>query len=294
MTGLAQRCEKYRGKVMRIVRGDKNHSVFLDNEKVAEYDFILYSCISKDGEHYALHIMHNGLHFVRSDDIEHKPYQYIYNLIFSPDGKHLVYYAEKNYKEYCVVIDGIEQPAYWQIQELVFSPDSKHFAYCGIKNSNEYCAVIDGIEHQTYPRIRDLTFSPDSKHFIYCAIKDYDKCCAVIDGKEEKEYNRISRFQYSPKGILVYRAERGGLDCIVFDGKESKWYDRTSMCIFSYDDHYAYIAKKDKKWCIVLDGIEGVWRSYEIIDIKFQYDLHLVYSVGKYGAQTTIIEDILW
>jgi WD40 repeat protein len=94
-----------------------------------------------------------------------------------------------------IVVDSKPGPKYGGLYQLLFSPDSRHIAYMAEKG-NHWLVVLDGQEGNQYNHIRELKFSADSKHLVYAADKDIgkyldDRMVVVIDGREGPEYQMI-------------------------------------------------------------------------------------------------------
>ncbi|BCX15764.1 MAG: hypothetical protein KatS3mg097_656 [Candidatus Parcubacteria bacterium] len=225
-----------------IATKDGKQFIVVDGKEGKKYDFISSLTFSPDSKHFAYikgqnclndnhypgtakckkyYLVLDNQEIVISDNKE-KTDSIIYKLIFSPNGKHFAYVANKDNKNF-VIFDGKEGKKYDLVSSLTFSPDSKHFAYVAVQNKKAF-VVLNNKEQTKYDSISNLYFSKDSKHFAYIAYKD-NNSFIVIDGQEKKEPDAedIKFFSFSPNG-----------------------------------KHFAYIvSSKDSQNFIVVDGIEG-------------------------------------
>jgi hypothetical protein len=198
-----------------------------------------------------------GSHRVVVDEVYGKEYPFpgVGKVVFSPDSRHVAYWAKSDGEGYFVVLDGIEGKNYSEVREpILFSPDSNHTAYAARSNDG-WNVVVDGIEGNNYTDVWGLTFSPDGKHLAYAARasrEGKDVQFVVADGKEGKQYIYDWTGQgikygpsFSPDGKLVYIANDGGkAEFIVVDQtrKIDPWIRlEGSALVFDSADTFHYL-----------------------------------------------------
>ena len=161
-----------------------------------------------------------GRGFVVFDDNVSEPFDQVWHMAFSPNGKHFAFSAARD-RKWLFVVDGIEMPARNAVSWIVFSPDSRVMAYKEIPGKRRAIAMCPGVEEKEYPAIDELAFSWDSKRLAYAAIDN-----------------------------TGYR--------VVSNGQEGPVFDYIGNISFSADSkHIAYIAKQKEKLMMVCDGIQG-------------------------------------
>lgn len=192
-----------------------------------------------------------------SGDLEQRQYEYVDQLVFSPNGARFGYLAIKEDNKAVAVIDGVESPAYDMVANIAFSPDGKQVAYW-IKKDNLYHVWNDGKEGAAYKNGGTIFFSPSGKRMAYPAQKD-DKWVMVVDGKEMAAYDNIGNPFFSPDSKRVaYSARNGDKWTMVVDGKETGAYDYAGTPVFSPSGkRLAYKVIKAGSTHIVADGKEG-------------------------------------
>jgi WD40 repeat protein len=176
--------------------------VVLDGKKSEEYDMVEELKFSPDGKHFAYiagkgrfrggiagddpTLRFIGKQFVIVDNKKQKDYDYIENILFSPDSKHLAYGAirfkdkDRDQKETFIVFDGKEQKPYYEI--------------AGIGN--------------IYFRHILPQFSKDSKKFVYLAkdkntLEDSNEIL-ILNGKEIFKGFKVFNGQFTPNGDFAY------------------------------------------------------------------------------------------
>lgn len=184
--------------------------------------------------------------------------------VYSPDGKHFAFVAQKYNQKYVVIRDSVESKEYDLPPDgLVFSPDSIHFAYSFWK-WEWLAAMIDEVETQSFGGISGtVSFSSDGKSYAIGAIGDNGVSYIIQDGKV------INRGQYRELRNPVYSStwSRFAYTALKSDGKyvlienniESNEYDEIFVpSLFSPDGKkLSFIAAKSGKWMVVTDRKEG-------------------------------------
>ncbi|MGB9133186.1 MAG: hypothetical protein ACP5N0_00520 [Methanosarcina sp.] len=201
-----------------------------------------------------------GSHRVVVDEVYGKEYQFpgVGKVVFSPDSRHVAYWAKSEGEGYFEVLDGIEGKNYSEVRDPIFSPDSNHTAYAA-RSSDGWHVVLDGNEGINYTDVWGLTFSPDSKHLAYAARASKDgkeMQFVVVDGKEETQYLHDWYGQgilygpaFNPAGRLVYVANDGGkAEFIVVDQtrKIDPWIRLDgSALVFDSPDAFHYLGRNE-------------------------------------------------
>ncbi|MEK6914785.1 MAG: hypothetical protein AABW83_03995 [Nanoarchaeota archaeon] len=210
-------------------------------------------------------------------------------ITFSPDGKSVAFSIGG-----LLIIDGKQVNKYSKAFNLVFSPDSKHVAYYASSKEDpkKLFIVLDGKEIKKPDESNfgsgDLVWNPDSKSFAYRIIRREGQSYKVsivlryLNDNEKigKEYNRIEHIIFSPRGErMVYVAvrleqsiEQEGAyisELILVDGYTGNEIDEglnlDLLPVFSNDGKsIAYIVGHDKKSRvarkshIVINGEPGI------------------------------------
>lgn len=110
-----------------------------------------------------------------------------------------------------IVVDGTPGPKYDGVYQLIFSPDSRHVAYEAYKNGH-WLVVLDTKEGVAYSHIWGLKFSTDGQHLAYVAAKENgknmsDRMVAVVDGHESREYEMVLEDSW-PETAPIFTANR--------------------------------------------------------------------------------------
>ncbi len=213
-------------------------------------------------------------------------FENIDQFLFSPDGNHYAYRAEKMGKQ-CIVVDGLPGPFYDGIpvkNNMKFSPDSSHFVYTVFTGKD--CAIIldNNRLNPAYNFIQDVIFSPDSNHFAFKARIEKtatgEKWQVIRDGKPGTAYNKIFDLVYSyDSNHLAYAAVKDRHMILVIDDEEKPGRDLYGFPTFSPDSEtLAYTFVKDSKYQMVIndkeDGFsfDGIFKFYYSLDSsRFAY-----------------------
>ncbi|MDB5226356.1 MAG: hypothetical protein JWN78_549 [Bacteroidota bacterium] len=105
------------------------------------------------------------------------------SLVFSPDGQHLAFGAEK-YVQRVVNLDGKEQAPYDDIYTVEFSKDSKQLVYTAKLNNKEF-VVVNGDNGKMYDELPgQKTFLFDSNNSFHYLAKKGNKIYLVVENIE--------------------------------------------------------------------------------------------------------------
>ncbi|MDQ6624214.1 MAG: hypothetical protein M3Y86_12130 [Verrucomicrobiota bacterium] len=221
---------------------------------------------SPSGKHFAYFTQgEDRLWRVLVDDKEGPAYSEILStIIFSEAGEHFAYLARLGQGQVTVVLDGNPGPTVEAVERIQFSPDGKHLAYWA-RPKNNSVVVLDGELSAAYEDIAmdSLRFSA-SNRLGYLARKkqegrEVNAAVAVIDGKESEPYNRVEQLQFSPDGARVgFVAFTPDGQTAVVDGKAGRFYDSIYSLEFSPDgSHVSYVAHTPSGQFVVIDEKES-------------------------------------
>lgn len=233
---------------------------------------------SPDGEHwgYAVYIEGKGATVI-VDGVEQKTgyNQILFNPFFSPDGKHVAYFASQyvggDMHEY-LVLDGKEsEPLDDTNRTIYFTPDSKKLMFGMELGGKEIfrTVTIDGSQ----PSV-DLVLKARTSNFVffgpggqigYFASDGEDMSYLYYDGKDDGlRYDEIkNELAFSDDGKhIAYIAEPGSFDDVaVINGKPSKVYGGFdgdiipgTLALSPDGLRSAYSVKKSREQWVVLDG----------------------------------------
>ncbi len=183
---------------------------------------------------------------------------------FSPDGKHLTYWANTGHQS-GVVLDGVLGPAYADIaMDTIQFSNNNRLGYVAHKAASERerslsVAVVDGKESEPCMHIDQFTFSHDGRRVAYVASTP-DGQSVVVDGKPGRNYDTIYSLDFSPDGSHVaYVGNTASGQFVVIDEEESAPYNSASHLLFSENGKlHAYTASKENgRVVIVVDGHES-------------------------------------
>lgn len=186
----------------------------------------------------------------------------------SEDSRHIGCF-EVNGNESREVIDGVAQDWYQNTVSygLVFSPDGRHSAYWAEKNG-KWLVVVDGKANGiSYDRPARISFSPDGSMLIYTAGEN-NQVVIVINGKESSGYENVIIqspelpedpyiSSFSPDGKrLAYVVKQDGSYYVVEDGKQAGPYTAapTNLTFSPDSEQLAYIARDSSGQFVVLNG----------------------------------------
>jgi hypothetical protein len=232
---------------------------------------------SPDGEHFgfAVYIPNKGATVV-VDGIEQKTgyNQILFNPFFSPDGKHVAYFASQyvgaDMHEY-LVLDGKEsQPIDDTNREIYFTPDSKRLMFTAEIGGKKLLRTqaIDGKEPPSDLTLNAVTlntvfFGPGGQ-IGYIGKAGEDQSFVFYDGKDDGlRFDEIKReIVFSDDGKhIAYIAEPGSFDDVaVIGGKASKVYSSFNdiipgtLALSPDGSRSAYSVKKSREQYVVLDG----------------------------------------
>ena len=239
--------------------------VVLDGALSPPYDGVLRgpTLFSPDSGNHAYAACRADKLFVNAHGKEYGPYSNVGGMVFSPDGRHLAFAADK-IGTWTVVIDGIEGGGYdlvaasspqynrggtsiafgarrngkWAVikegQTITAGADALgkgtptfgptgSLAAITLRQGKMYLNV-DGVEGKPYSSIAGLVFSSDGKRTAFSAKID-TSWVQVVDGEEGRPYDGVDRGAFTPDGRhFVYRAWKGGAAFIVIDEIESRAY----------------------------------------------------------------------
>lgn len=196
------------------------------------------------------------------------PYDRLGDPVFSPDGRHLGYRAQRGDARF-VVIDDREGPAFHRVGAPVFSVDGRHSAYWAREDGREFI-VFDGTPGPAWAGAGAPVFSPAGGPPAY-RVQDARGWRVVVDGTPGPPFDDIGWFNadasggttliadlvFSARGELAYAA-RVGDDWFMVRGRRGPAYDQVGPPVFSPDGtRLAFRARRRERDFIVLDGQAG-------------------------------------
>ncbi len=201
----------------------RNETLWVNKEKIAEGAFIsdvdfvndklLYNvCTRQEGNYIYFGNKKYGS-FTQVGAVASSPDKstiaFSYSHDYSPDAKfYLSVGSEKaGPYEYCY--------------QITFSPNGKRIAYV-IKKSGQYYLVCNQAQYGPYESINDIAFSEDGNFFAYITSTEYFKDSILHIGDFQTEiYDFIIDLKFY-NNILTYTVEKNGLyyNMIVLDDKE--------------------------------------------------------------------------
>ena len=261
------------------------------------YNRIYTGLYSPNGERLAYVARNEEGTLVVLDGKEGKPYERIADsLVFSPDSRHICYFAVLPGRKFALVLDGTESGNWDQAHSFVFSQDGAHHAYAALGNGR-WAVIRDGTPGDSFDngiRPDSIRFSPDSQRLGYVAATGH-KNVAVVDGHPGKATDGIfGPLCFSPDSRHVaYAAKQGNRFQIVRDEKSMGDFEEVSAdeIVFSPDSkHLAYIAVRNDKWCLVLDEVPGPeWDGIGNGSVVFSPNSQRVAYAAKQGLRWRIV-----
>lgn len=238
--------------------------------------------VSLDRRHVACATYQKGKARVVVDGVQGSTeYNYVGQMLFSPDGKRLAYWARRDWNR-VFVVDGretLDEEIPWGLrsgadapaERLYFSPDGKRLAYVAGHNGKTK-VVLDGTEGKVYKTLGDVIFSSDSKRIAYFGGVDHG-IRLVVDGQEGPVYEEAM----APTDPEDPNSVEGNIRRGIFsaDGKR-----------------VAYWGRRDGKWLAVVDGQEHA----DAGPPRFSPDgLRTAFAKADQGAQyLRRVEEILY
>ena len=190
------------------------------------------------------------------DGKEFGPFDYLWPLRLSPDGRRLALVGWRGGKT-TLVVDGVEVETADPVSKYEFSPDGTRFAYTTWARDRGRC-FLDGKE---VPGVHSFWFLPDGRVLWGAGTTEGDGRL-ILDGKQ---YPVVGSFRWSPDLKRLARAVKHGKGVrVALDGWESRTYEDVGEILFSPDGaHLVWFARRGDTWRVVIDGVEG--NAYDAI-----------------------------
>ena len=163
-------------------------------------------------------------------------------------------------------LDGKAVSGTENVYNVVFSPDGKHWAANGAETPSAW-VVVDGKKQQNYTSVRDAAFTGDSAKCVYVAESGVKKF-VVINGQEDEGNNLIHVGPLLSKtgGHVAYSAgEMMGKLKIHYDGQVlPERYNNFNLALSPDGSHFVYYAANDAVSTeLIVDGeIKGTAASF--------------------------------
>lgn len=247
--------------------GSNSWELVFSGQKIDDFNLGSGGLVSPDNTRVAYTNVSKGLSVVVAGPegkTEGKVYDYVKDIVFSPNSTRVAYYAQIGDK-WTAVIDGSEGKQYdsvlQSIATVIFSPDSKRAAYRAF-SGNKTAVVVDG-EENLYDSAGEPIFSPDSQHLAYTFSKD-GKSGILLDGQE-----------LEPSG--------GGF---IFSPDSNRWaYGKGS----AYIGDPTYIILNNKILDLGTDNdIYGMYFSPD--SQKFAFTMRI--GPNTYGFQRVVVDEV--
>lgn len=245
---------------------------------------------------------------------ESKSYNKIGPIVFSPDGKQVVFSGTRDAKTF-LVINGREDKSYDAIGEIKFSGDGKTLVFSGanISGGTEIKAfLITNSKETELPSVPEfIAVNQDGSQVAYFVLQD-GRYSLFLNGKELRSHNELEEIEtpvFSPDGKrMAYAAGLSqGYDngnYLMIDGIKSKFYSVIGReIVFSPDSKkLAFTAvdvRKERKGFLILDNKEIANYEYianrtfgPIYDVIFSPSgQKLAYVVAGKDGEFTVVEN---
>jgi len=238
-----------------------------------------------------------------------------YPIVFASNGTHVAFRASIDHKEF-MVLDGKSQEPFECVDHPVFSPDGAHFAYAANRggaytnsvyrvSGGKWCIVIDGKKGEEFESVATLTdvglpslsptFSPDGSRTAYVAREGH-KFFLVVDGRHEKPFDFVFRPTFSPDSLHVeFVASEGDQLVSIRDGKRlTDGGSPLAGVVYSSDGaHWATTTSDGKdRESLVRDGIKGPEFSFAFAPCFSADGKKLAYLAHEGDRALVVVDDV--
>ena len=203
--------------------------VICDGKELPPYDSIYQLGFSGDGRRLGCIAKKGVLHFFVCDGKEvGRVRSWNSEFAFSPDGKRVAHVAEVE-DETCLLLDGDKQP-FSGPGKPVFSPDSRHLAYTTDWDKSVVCS---GRKSPTYDAVGVPVFAPNSKRMAYAACRE--NVWFIVCGRSQfGSFAEVGTPVFHPDcRTLACRSRVGEKWLIVCGTKRDREYDAVTDPVFS-------------------------------------------------------------
>lgn len=187
-------------------------------------------------------------------------------ILISPRGEIAAIAIPKGAKTKTLHLNGKAVGGTENVYNVVFSPDGKHWA-ANCAESPSAWVVVDGKKQQNYTSVRDAAFTGDSAKCVYVAESGVKKF-VVVNGQEDEGNNLIHVGPLLSKagGHVAYSAgEMMGKLKIHYDGQVlPERYNNFNLALSPDGSHFVYYAANDAVSTeLIVDGeIKGTASSF--------------------------------
>jgi len=265
-------------------------------ERLLSEALVLAATLSPDGSGYAGTVRaKNGERTLVVDGKKGATYAEIKDIVYSPDGHHLLFQAKQDGK-WRVVVDDIEYDTCDEIKAFRFSPEGRQLAYLA-RIGSKWAVDVDGVRGPLWTDVADVTFSADGARWAYKAKQD-DQWWIVAGDERWGPYLSVSLLTLSPKGgHVAFVAEKGSSPLmaarfVVRDGKATSIAGKVYSLRFSPDGmRLAYPVVRKNDGFVMLDG-DGQATFKDVSSPLFSVDgRRVAYAAVSTEGETFVVVD---
>ncbi len=260
-------------------------------------DLLHYAYLTLNQDAFAISVVHDGQVDPLFKNVSKSP-------VFSGNGEHFGYSADKGEGDAYFVIDGKLIGPFEKTDDrsLRFGPNGDRLIYF-IKTDGKYRLVTDGEQGPPFDIYANgnPVLSPDGAHVAYLAKAD-DKWRLIVDGEEE-----VARWDTFAKGNPVFSPDsrhvayhgvvgewEGGDHFAVIDGVSGPRFDAVYTIVFSPDGkRVGYKARtREKAYVVVVDGVTSAEydNAGSITPIFSPDSKHVAYFGKKDGKYRLVLD----
>jgi Tol biopolymer transport system component len=207
---------------------------------------------------------------------------------FSPDGRQVIYIAERDGKEF-LVVNGREAEQFDHVSSFVWRADGREFAYMAM-NGEEKFAVVGDRKGRSYDYISRLVFPCGIRKVAYAARTKEGRDSIVVGDREGREFYEMCDLFVSPDGKqLAYRAySQSAEEYLILGDRVEGPFSGVGNPVWSSDSRrVGYVVRDNDRAYVVIDNQPG--EKYDQIEyLAFSPDgKHVAYAANTGRDQET-------